>query len=111
MKVNNIIKRFPKVFKRIINHRIEIDSKIYRREIYHYLVWDDDQYDLIFTISSIKAFKCGDKIIVEITTSRPGLLIGERGKNIDALCDFLKERLKQDVELKLKENKVFMDIY
>lgn len=59
---------------------------------------DKNQHDYAATekeitdlrISKIEVTEKG----IEITTARPGLLIGRRGMNIDALSKFLKTKLR-----------------
>ncbi len=55
-------------------------------------------------ISSVKIFKAGDNIRIEIYSARPGVVIGKQGKEIDALRQELSKLLKRpSVEVSVKE--------
>lgn len=44
--------------------------------------------------------------IITITLTRPGLLIGRRGENIDALTNFLSKELKHKITLNIIEDMI-----
>ncbi len=55
-------------------------------------------------ISSIKIFKAGDNIRIEIYSARPGVVIGKQGKEIDALRQALIKLLgRPSIEVSVKE--------
>lgn len=56
--------------------------------------------------TNIQAKKRSKKVLVYITLSRPGLIIGKRGKTINYIQDYLKENNNGvDVTINLKETK------
>lgn len=57
-------------------------------------------------ISNIEIEKSSDKIKVIIYASRPGIIIGRRGSDIDRLREDLQEMTKSDVYVDIKEVKV-----
>jgi len=87
----------------------EINSKLYRKHIYNYFRRNEWGYEM--SITYVKTFKHGDKIIVEIETHRPGLLIGKAGHFIDGLNEYLEEQTKQNIKINLKESKLWYNLY
>jgi ribosomal protein S3 len=47
------------------------------------------------------------KITVTVTLGRPGLLIGKAGRTIDALKAYLEKIAEREVEIKIKESKLW----
>lgn len=45
-------------------------------------------------------------IVVSVTLTRPGLLIGRRGENIDKLTAYLSDELNRKIELKIIEDRI-----
>lgn len=95
------------------NQKIKIDSKQVRRIMY--LFFDDSIEDIITkilnTITSINVFKGHEYVTVEITTHRPGLLIGKGGRTIDALTERLTKELEIPVKIELTEDKMWHDLF
>jgi len=58
-------------------------------------------------ITDIKIF--GNKITITLT--RPGLLIGRRGENIDALKEYFTKELKKPIQIYIIENRVLGWLY
>tara|TARA_B100000963_G_scaffold122299_1_gene106674 strand:+ start:2445 stop:3068 length:624 start_codon:yes stop_codon:yes gene_type:complete len=56
-------------------------------------------------ISSISIKRTMEEIIVDINTSRPGIVIGKKGEEIEKIKKVLKRVVKQDVKLNVKEIK------
>ncbi len=52
-----------------------------------------------------------DKGVVTITLSRPGLIIGEKGKIIDELTKVLSKNLHEELRIKLEEENVVDALY
>ena len=50
-------------------------------------------------ISTIKIFKAGDNIRIDIYSARPGIVIGRQGREIEALRDELGKLLGRKIEL------------
>lgn len=72
-----------------------------------YFVLDEECTGTInnYGISDIKSRCMFDTVEVEITTFRPGIVIGKRGATIDRIKSALKEELKtKTVKITLKEN-------
>ena len=92
----------------------EIDSKIYRKHIYHYFRRNEWGYET--SITNVKTFKHKNNIIIEIETHRPGLLIGKAGDFIDGLMEYLEEEtwifnVKQNITIQVKECKLWNNLY
>lgn len=104
------LKLFHIFLKNIFGLKYEIDNKIYRKTIYHFLRWNEHEHQSVL-ITHIKVFKHKKRIIVEIETHRPGLLIGKGGKFIDELKDFVEDNTKQKIEIDLRESKLWMNLY
>jgi ribosomal protein S3 len=46
----------------------------------------------------------GNRVMIRLT--RPGLLIGRKGSNIDAMKDFLSKKYKKNIVIDIEEDKV-----
>jgi hypothetical protein len=46
-----------------------------------------------------------------ISLGRPGVLIGEKGKNIDALADHMSKHFKEKVAIKISEDRLYDYLY
>ncbi len=53
----------------------------------------------------------GDCVVVKITTERPGVIIGQYGKDIDALTQYLCDRLGKPFKIRLIEKKDLQWLY
>lgn len=98
-----------KFLKKLFCLKYEIDNKKYRRIINQH--FRNTNYEYYDTITNIKAFRTKDKIIVEIETHRPGILIGKAGIYFKELKNYLKDESLEDVELHIKECRLWMDLY
>lgn len=54
-------------------------------------------------ISKVVTERTGDKLVVNIHTARPGILIGKRGSEVDVLRDELKRFTDRDIFINVKE--------
>jgi len=91
---------------------IEIkDTQKYRRKIYQFFRYENWNYET--TITYIKVFEHKHKIVVEIGTHHPGILIGKAGHFIDSLLEHLNTELNGSKEIKidLKECKIWCKLY
>tara|TARA_B110001452_G_scaffold42572_1_gene32639 strand:- start:17 stop:361 length:345 start_codon:yes stop_codon:yes gene_type:complete len=93
----------------VLGWKYEVESKKYREISYQYFNWKDWGYET--SITQIKTFKKKDKTIVQIETHRPGLLIGKAGVFIDGLKQYLKEELNENIEIDLRECKMWHRLY
>lgn len=89
--------------------KYEIESKPYRKLIYQYFNYEEWSYET--SITYVKAFKKENKIIIEIETHRPGMLIGKSGVFINGLRKYLEEETKENVEIDLRECKMWHKLY
>jgi len=60
-------------------------------------------------ITDIKFFK--RRKVVEITLSRPGVLIGVKGKNIKELEEWISKNISMDIKIFIKEEKKLQYLY
>jgi ribosomal protein S3 len=97
-------------FANLFGRKHEIDSKKYRKAIYQFLKFNDAEYQCQL-ISYVKVFKHKEKIILEIETHRPGLLIGKAGTFIDNLQKFVELETNQKIKIDLRENKTWFKLY
>jgi len=93
----------------VLGWKHEVESKKYRKTISQYFYWKEWGYET--TITQIKTFKKKDKTIVQIETHRPELLIGKAGVFIDGLKQHLIEELKENIEIDLRECKLWHKLY
>ena len=56
-------------------------------------------------ISKIHIERAANKVDITIYTSKPGVVIGRQGKNVDVIRGTIKARMKRDVHLKIEEIK------
>ncbi|MFB3117279.1 MAG: 30S ribosomal protein S3, partial [Myxococcota bacterium] len=54
-------------------------------------------------ISKVVIDRTGEKIVVNIHTARPGILIGKRGAEVEVLREELKEFTSRDIFINVKE--------
>jgi len=54
-------------------------------------------------ISKVVIDRTGEKVVVNIHTARPGILIGKRGAEVDKLRDELQKRTKTEVHINIIE--------
>lgn len=93
----------------VLGWKHEVESKKYRKTIYQYFSWKDWGYET--SITQIKTFKEKDKVTVMIETHRPGVLIGKAGVFIDGLKEHLNKELKENIEIDLRECKLWHKLY
>lgn len=103
------MKTILNAFLSSIGLKHEVESKKYRRTIYRYFNWKDWGYAT--SITQLKTFKEKDKVIIMIETHRPGLLIGKGGAFIDGLKQYLISELDENIEIDLKECKMWHRLY
>lgn len=56
-------------------------------------------------ISKVRILRKPDRVLIVIHTSRPGVVIGQEGKNISDLCKIIGEMISLKVEIKINEEK------
>ncbi len=56
-------------------------------------------------ISKIKIERTAKKVLLELHTARPGVVIGKKGAEVDKLREELKKLIKKDVQINIKEIK------
>ncbi len=54
-------------------------------------------------VSRIDLERAGKKLTITISTSRPGIIIGKKGAEVDRLKDDIQKRLGRDVYIKINE--------
>jgi len=77
------------------------------KDVKYWLRYYYDNHDVnhfSWGISKIDVFTKGNTISVTFHLSRPGLLIGKKGKQIDSLQEFLEKVLKSKVEIHIVEH-------
>ena len=100
--------------KSLLNFKIKIekteDQKI-KKEACRYLQWffgkqninrDSIQITDVNVLGNNKK-----KITIQIILGRPGLIIGKAGRTIDALRVFMEDYFQKEVEIKIKESKLW----
>lgn len=71
-----------------------------------------DNYDAHLHYNTFKITKCRlynfpQKIVIEIHSISPGLIIGKRGECIDRLRSFLGSKYKKPIDIQLEETNPF----
>ncbi|MEJ2633784.1 MAG: 30S ribosomal protein S3 [Calditrichia bacterium] len=56
-------------------------------------------------ISKIKIERTAKKVLLELNTARPGVVIGKKGAEVDKLKEELKKLISKDVQINIKEVK------
>ncbi len=110
MKTNKFKNFLRILFARIFNLSYEVDNKLVRKHIYTFL-YIIKEWKYLDTISYVKVYRKNEKLIVEIETHRPEILIGMRGSLINELTEFLKKELNTDLEIKLKECQLWHKLF
>lgn len=87
----------------------KVDTKQFRREIYHYFRRTEWGYET--TITNIKVYQTMKNVVVEIETHRPGILIGKAGHYINGLTKWLQEEIDPTVKVDIKECKLWHNLY
>src|SRR4051812_47127839 len=92
--------------------KTEIDSKLYRKALSTYPYINDTSSEYLYNICSVKAFQIEDnKVLVEIETHRPGILIGKKGENINGIKEYMSEKSGNEIEIFIKESELFQNLY
>lgn len=124
----NFIKAFQLAYAELKRKKVPIAlekrilSSIYR--FYNLNVVLDpvtNQFDLagydadlttLYSITNITStYNSSGKLVVTITTHRPGMIIGKGGKRLNALQTWLEFDLVTDVKVQLEESKLWKDMY
>lgn len=63
------------------------------------------------TINNVEVKENKTTLLITITTSRPGLLIGKGGRYIDALKEYIESQLKKKVTIHIEESKLWIGLY
>ena len=108
--VNLFISYLRNVYNPVVKTKIE--SKPFRRSIYQFLFGLNEDYANIQAICDVNVYESELSYTVEITTHRPGFLIGKAGYYIDEL----REHLQSDFPDKLivfdiKESQLWRNLY
>jgi len=105
------LKTMKKFLNWIFYLKNKVNSKPYRREIYDYFaIILEEKYILNF-ITEVKTYKEKGKIIIDIETHRPGLLIGKGGRTINGLKDYIERETKTQIKFKLRECTLWHKLY
>lgn len=89
----------------------EIDSKMFRRYISLYF-YEDYNYEVITHFTDVRVLEEKFKFVVEITTHRPGILIGRQGSTVDGLKEWLNRgEFTKPVEVSIKESKMWLKLF
>ena|SRR6478609_2932729 len=99
MKILNFLK--PK-FKR---------DKEVNKSIYFFFTGyqdPDTDYNNCYAISEILTKRDKEDIVIEITTSKPGILIGKGGEKINSLKEYLSREFSCTVNIKIKECDIWL---
>lgn len=101
----NAIKRYFE--RRKIEKEINsLTPRRVRRLMSQFFVNEDISRDVLeITDVDVKIKK--KLVTVTVTLGRPGLLIGKMGKTIDALKEYLENMIERDVEILIKESKLW----
>jgi len=108
-KFFNLIKIAYYAILSFLNLKFKIDSKKVRRTMYQFFNIEDWSY--YTSITKIDVYKEKKRLLIIVETHRPGLLIGKGGSTINALIDRLKEELKTDVKISIRECKLWSNLY
>ena len=68
---------------------------------------DHEAHILSLGVTGINLQFKDDKILVDITLERPGLLIGKSGSSIKKLIEILSKALKKEVKVNIIESKLW----
>lgn len=86
------------------------DLVIYQMTLYFYENKINRDIYCIHEIDVIKHYLYNGVTII-ITLERPGVFIGRRGADIDRIREYLKDKLKMDIEILLKESTLWKRRY
>ena len=91
----------------------EIDSKPFRRILSIFYNNREHGYIVLSSITDIKVFDKGDFYSLQITTHKPGVLIGKGGHFIDEMRDFInyKDEFDKPIKIDLQESKIWLRLY
>ena len=107
LKMKNWIGYF--IMITILNKKFEIDNGIYRKKLYSFFYRTDWNYETLIT--KIRTFKERGGVTIEITTHRPGLIIGKGGRYINQMTKELSEDLNVPIKIKLNEEQMWLKIH
>lgn len=93
------------LIKNIFNTTNEVDNTPYRKLLGNFFFLNKWKWK--FTISNVTAYDSNKKVTLVIETTKPGLLVGKNGHFISRLKVYLEDKLDKEVELKIKENKIW----
>ena len=94
-----------------LGYSVQIDSKQVRRIMYSFYCINEME-SIPTYITKVETYESKKGLSILIETHRPGLLIGSRGRLIDALNNELKSDLKRnDITIDLKESKLWAKLY
>jgi hypothetical protein len=108
------MKRIKLAFKAFCNvlTSTEIDSKPFRRVLS--VFYNNREYgsNVLGSITDVRVFDKGDYYSLQITTQRPGILIGKAGHFIDEMTAFINDReFDKPVKIDLQECKLWHKLY
>ena len=101
---------FIAFYKTIISH--EIDSRKFRQVLS--IFYNNREYgsNVLNTITDIKVFDKKDYYSLQITTHRPGLLIGKGGYFIDEMTEYINnDNFDKPIKIDLQECKLWMRLF
>jgi len=86
------------------------DTKLVRRELNMYFI-TNECYNVQYSITDVEVESNKTGMVIIITTNRPGILIGKGGKDINHLTEYLNKQFKVNIQLKIKECKLWHKLY
>ncbi len=96
-----------KTIKRITG--VSVETAPFRKTMYYH--FQDSDWNYQDTISDIKVKMYLNKYVMTVRTHRPGILIGKAGRFIDGLQKRLTEEHEFLVEIKIVEDKMWLDFH
>ncbi|MBC8146959.1 MAG: hypothetical protein H8E98_03105 [Bacteroidetes bacterium] len=109
------MKNKPINFREIVNYllgkKYEVDNQKFRQLLYQYFTCMNDYYDVINTITNIKAYIHKDEKILYVETHRPGLFIGKAGEQINEIQKYIQDTLGYDITIDLRESRLWIGLY
>ncbi len=91
------------------NKKKYINPNPYKRAID--LFFDESSGRNLLHITNIVVYKLNKETVVEVTSHRPGLIIGKGGRTIDELKNFIERVNEHPIKFVLKESTLWKNIY
>jgi len=92
------------------HNEVNEETQLFRRKLHQFFRFNDWQYET--TITDVKILENNaDAVTIEITTHRPGILIGKAGHFIDSLIEYLNEDSEKEIKISIKECQLWNKLY